>query len=70
MWMQEQDKKFSDFRKDMDKVVEDIKRKVSTSQAMSGTTVVNPNGYTGGIRFIRGSLPSSAQNIGSNQPPT
>ncbi len=35
---------------------------------MTNTAVVNPNGYTGGIRFIRSSMPNSAQTIGSNPP--
>lgn len=40
-----------------------MKRRASTTQAMSNTAVVNSNGYTGGIRFIRSSLGNtSSQN--------
>jgi hypothetical protein len=45
-----------------------MKRRVSTSQAMSSTAVVSSNGYSGGIRFIRSSIASSSSQ--NTNPPT
>lgn len=46
-----------------------MKRRANTSQAMSNTPVINANGFTGGIRFLRSGVSSQIQSSGtiSNQ---
>lgn len=46
-----------------------MKRRASTTQAMSNTSVINSNTYTGGIRFYRSGVSSQIQSSGtlSNQ---
>ncbi len=46
-----------------------MKRRASTTQAMSNTTVINSSNYTGGIRFYRSGVSSQIQSNGtiSNQ---
>lgn len=38
-----------------------MKRRVNTSQAMSNVPIINTNGYTGGIRFLRSGVSSQNQ---------
>ncbi len=45
-----------------------MKRRVTTSQVMSNTAVINSNSYTRGIRFIRSSIASSSSQ--NKNPPT
>lgn len=47
-------------RKEFQVLGDEVKRKISATQVMS--TVVNANGYTGGIRFMRSGATTGAQN--------
>lgn len=45
----------------MSKLNEEMKRRASTTQAMSNTSVINSSSYTGGIRFYRSGVSSQIQ---------